>query len=43
MHDGCAKTLRDRFNLDCGGDKHGKIEQLDEPQLADLMAFIESL
>ena len=28
MHDGCAATLRDRFNPACGGDRHGVTAQL---------------
>ena len=49
MHDGCAKTLLDRFTLRdavgaCGGgDTHGKTSHLAEAQLADLVAYLESL
>jgi mono/diheme cytochrome c family protein len=42
MHDGCAPTLRDRFGS-CGGSKHGNAGNLTEPQLDDLIAFLESL
>jgi hypothetical protein len=44
MHDGCAATLRDRFGTTCGGgDTHGHTSQLTEPQLADLIAYLESI
>lgn len=44
MHDGCAKTLRDRFTGACGGgDKHGVTSHLTEAQLNDLIVFLESL
>jgi mono/diheme cytochrome c family protein len=44
MHDGCAKTLMDRFDGSCGGgDKHGLTSQLTRPQLQDLVAYLESL
>jgi mono/diheme cytochrome c family protein len=44
MHDGCAKTLNDRFVGACGGgDKHGHTGQLQAPQIQDLVAYLESL
>jgi hypothetical protein len=44
MHDGCARTLADRFTPACGGgDRHGVTSHLDEAQLADLVAYMESL
>jgi mono/diheme cytochrome c family protein/DNA-binding beta-propeller fold protein YncE len=45
MHDGCAKTLRDRFTPGaCGGaDEHGKTSHLDEAQIDDLVSYLESL
>jgi hypothetical protein len=44
MHDGCAADLRARFNADCGGgDSHGKTSQLNETQLGDLIAYLETL
>jgi mono/diheme cytochrome c family protein len=44
MHDGCAQTLTDRFDGPCGGgDKHGKTSQLTKPQIADLVAYLETL
>jgi cytochrome c peroxidase len=45
MHDGCAATLADRFtNPKCGGgDKHGVTSKLQEGQIADLVAFLETL
>ena len=43
MHQGCAKTLNDRFG-DCGGgDKHGKTSALNTTQRADLVSFLSSL
>ena len=44
MHDGCAETLRQRFDPGCGGgDFHGRTSQLDEAQLDDLTAFLQTL
>ncbi|WP_234023159.1 c-type cytochrome [Sorangium cellulosum] len=45
MHDGCAKTLRDRFvDTRCGGgDSHGKTSHLSSPQIDDLVAYLETL
>ncbi|MBA2541225.1 MAG: c-type cytochrome [Deltaproteobacteria bacterium] len=44
MHDGCAKTLADRFGGVCGGgDLHGKTAQLDPAALADLVAYLDTL
>jgi mono/diheme cytochrome c family protein len=43
IHTGCAQTLRDRFVDDCGGRFHGSVEQLDDAQMDDLIAFLESL
>jgi DNA-binding beta-propeller fold protein YncE/mono/diheme cytochrome c family protein len=43
IHTGCAATLRDRFDPACGGDRHGNVADLDEAQLDDLVAYLESL
>jgi hypothetical protein len=43
LHDGCAKTLLDRFTTCGGGDKHGVTSQLSRPQIDDLIAYLESL
>jgi hypothetical protein len=43
MHDGCAKTLYDRFAACGGGDKHGHTSQLQPAQVGDLVAYLESL
>jgi hypothetical protein len=44
MHNGCAKTLLDRFLPSCGGgDAHGKTSQLSEPQRLDLVAYLNTL
>jgi cytochrome c peroxidase len=42
MHDGCARTLKDRFGI-CGGTNHGKIDQLSSADLDALVAFMRSL
>jgi Cytochrome c len=43
MHDGCAATLTDRFDPVCGGSKHGNTASLSADQIADLVAFLETL
>src|SRR5690606_25550813 len=43
LHDGCARTLADRFDPDCGGDAHGDTSALSPEQLGDLVAYLESL
>jgi hypothetical protein len=44
MHDGCARTLADRFGAPCGGDgRHGATSRLSPAQVADLVAFLGSL
>jgi cytochrome c peroxidase len=43
MHDGCAATLRQRFDPNCGGEKHGETAALSEAQLSDLIVYLESL
>ncbi|WP_437737139.1 c-type cytochrome [Sorangium sp. So ce1335] len=45
MHNGCAKTLKERFtNPACGGgDQHGKTSHLSEAQIDDLVAYLETL
>ncbi len=44
MHDGCAKTLFDRFDPACGGGElHGRVAELGDPEIADLVAYLESL
>ena len=42
MHDGCATTLAERFDLGCGGARHGTAPGGLAEQ-ADLIAFLESL
>jgi cytochrome c peroxidase len=43
MHDGCAGTLTERFTK-CGNSQlHGKTAQLDAIQIADLVAYLETL
>jgi mono/diheme cytochrome c family protein len=43
MHDGCAATLRERFDPACGGAAHGNTSQLTPDQITDLVAYLESL
>jgi mono/diheme cytochrome c family protein len=44
MHDGCAATLRDRFTAPCGGgDRHAVTSQLDDTQISDLVAYLQTL
>jgi mono/diheme cytochrome c family protein len=44
LHNGCAPTLRDRFNPACGGgDQHGHTSQLSTGQIDDLVAFLSTL
>jgi len=43
IHTGCAKTLRQRFDPACGGDKHGNTAKLSSSQLDDLVAYLETL
>lgn len=46
MHDGCAPTLRDRFDGSAacgGGDNHGVTSHLSTEQIDDLVAYLETL
>jgi mono/diheme cytochrome c family protein len=43
LHDGCAATLTDRFGSCGGGDLHGVTSTLTQAQLADLVAYLDSL
>jgi hypothetical protein len=44
IHDGCASTLRERFELECaGGDKHGKVSGLEPVELDDLISYLQTL
>jgi hypothetical protein len=43
MHDGCARTLMDRFDPACGGKVHGNTAGLSQAQKIDLAAFLETL
>jgi hypothetical protein len=43
LHTGCAKTLNDRFDPACGGDKHGDTQSLSTEQVGDLVKFLETL
>jgi hypothetical protein len=43
MHTGCAKTLAERFNPKCGGASHGETQGLAAGDIADLVAYLDSL
>jgi mono/diheme cytochrome c family protein len=43
MHDGCAATLLARFDPTCGGSTHGDVSTLTSAELADLVAYLETL
>ena len=43
LHNGCASTLRDRFDPACGGRFHGETSQLSAGEIDDLVAFLETL
>lgn len=43
MHDGCAATLRDRFEPRCGGAAHGNTSDLDAQSIDDLVAYLRTL
>lgn len=42
MHDGCAKTLTDRFTT-CATSAHGQTSSLTSDQVSDIVAFMNSL
>lgn len=44
LHDGCARTLRERFAPGCDGSgRHGHTSQLSEAEIGDLIAYLETL
>jgi DNA-binding beta-propeller fold protein YncE len=43
MHNGCAATLVERFGACGGGDAHGHTSQLSGREIADLVAYLETL
>jgi hypothetical protein len=43
IHNGCAATLKERFDPSCGGDKHGKTADLSNAQISDLIAYLQTL
>ncbi|OJY15694.1 MAG: hypothetical protein BGO98_23775 [Myxococcales bacterium 68-20] len=43
LHNGCAKTMKDRFIGACGGEKHGDLTGLTTAQVSDLSTYVESL
>jgi hypothetical protein len=43
MHDGCARTLAERLDVACGGDRHGRVAELAPEELTSLIAYLETL
>ena len=43
LHNGCAPTLADRFGPCGGGDSHGQTSHLGPAEIADLVAYLETL
>lgn len=44
MHNGCAKTLEERFTPSCGGGaRHGMTSNLSASQLTDLIGYLKTL
>jgi mono/diheme cytochrome c family protein/DNA-binding beta-propeller fold protein YncE len=43
MHDGCAKTLTDRFTVCGNSTSHGLTQTLGPTEIADLVAYLETL
>jgi mono/diheme cytochrome c family protein len=43
LHNGCAKTLKDRFDPSCGGAAHGNVATLNSDQIKDLTTYLETL
>ena len=43
MHDGCAETLADRFDVVCGGNNHGDFDSLTGAQQATLLEYLGTL
>jgi hypothetical protein len=43
MHDGCAKTLTDRFGACGGGDRHGGTSSMTRAEISDLVTYLNSI
>ena len=43
LHDGCARTMADRFSPACGDQLHGNVGSLPVQQRSDLAAFLDTL
>lgn len=43
LHNGCAKTVGDRFNVGCDTGKHGNVKGLSSEDLGALTAYLETL
>ena len=43
IHTGCASTLRERFDPACGGANHGNLAGLNQTDIDDLVAYLETL
>jgi hypothetical protein len=42
LHDGCAKTLEDRFGK-CASDQHGVTAELAPEQIGDVISYLQTL
>jgi hypothetical protein len=43
LHTGCAKTLLERFDPECGGDEHGNVAGLSEAEILQIVAYLETI
>lgn len=43
LHDGCAKTMAERFTPSCGGASHGDVEGMTAQERSDLVAYLDTL
>jgi len=43
MHNGCARTLHDRFDAACGGEAHGDVRGLSPDAIDDLVTYLRTL
>jgi hypothetical protein len=43
LHDGCARTLEDRFYSPCASSAHGNVGPLSDAEILDLVHYLETL
>ncbi len=43
LHNGCAKTIGDRFSFVCNTVQHGNLKDLSHEDLGALTAYLETL